>query len=189
MFRRHPYKCDASPQEEQAGQQPGQAQPGAPKRFPRRSRCGFCCPARPGRDRAPGLTDVCVCAESEYEHDATAEDEDESEDEEARGKGVAGKKKRKQRDCAARTTAETASLTKIDSFFRPTAAATHSSSAPAAAGASSAEGSPLSLGSPAGLSPAGSSAPHLVPQLRLPLRKKASRLKFFVRVADLESSH
>ena len=101
---------------------------------------------------------MCVCAESEYEHDATAEDEDESEDEEARGKGVAGKKKRKQRERAARTTAETASLTKIDSFFRPTAAATHSSSAPAAAGASSAEGSPLSLGSPAGLSPAGSSA-------------------------------
>ena len=133
---------------------------------------------------------MCVsCAESEYEHDAAAEDEDESEEEEARGKGVAGEKKRKQRERAARTTAETASLTKIDSFFRPTAAATHSSSAPAAAGASSAEGSPLSLGSPAGLSPAGSSAPHLVPQLRLPLRKKASRLKFFVRVADLESSH
>ena len=102
---------------------------------------------------------MCVsCAESEYEHDAAAEDEDESEEEEARGKGVAGEKKRKQRKRAARTTAETTSLTKIDSFFRPTAAATHSSSAPAAAGASSAEGSPLSLGSPAGLSPAGSSA-------------------------------
>jgi len=95
---------------------------------------------------------MCVsCAESEYEHDAAAEDEDESEEEEARGKGVAGEKKRKQRERAARTTSETASLTKIDSFFRPTAAATHSSSAPAAAGASSAEGWPLSLRSPAGL--------------------------------------
>ena len=101
---------------------------------------------------------MCVsCAESEYEHDAAAAEEDESEEEEARGKGAAGEKKRKQRERAARKTAETASLTKIDSFFRPTAAATHSS-APAAARASSAEGSPLSVGSPAGLSPAGSSA-------------------------------